>query len=51
MTAEATETTTRPLPRLKQRYRDEVTKRRPDCSTYTAQRSTRVARKSGEEIC
>ena len=30
--------------------RDEVTKRRPDGSTYTAQRSTRVARKSGEEI-
>ena len=30
--------------------RDEVTKRRPDGSTYSAQRSTRVARKSGEEI-
>ena len=30
--------------------RTEVTKRRPDGSTYTAQRSTRVARKSGEEI-
>ena len=30
--------------------RDEVTKRRPDGSTYAAQRSTRVARKSGEEI-
>jgi large subunit ribosomal protein L24 len=30
--------------------RDEVTKRRPDGSTYTAQRSVRVARKSGEEI-
>ena len=30
--------------------RDEVTKRRPDGSTYTAQRSTRIARKSGEEI-
>jgi large subunit ribosomal protein L24 len=30
--------------------RDEVTKRRSDGSTYTAQRSTRVARKSGEEI-
>ena len=30
--------------------RDEVTKRRPDGSTYTAQRSVRVSRKSGEEI-
>ena len=30
--------------------RDEVTKRRPDGSTYAAQRSVRVARKSGEEI-
>jgi len=30
--------------------RDEVTKRRPDGSTYPAQRSVRVARKSGEEI-
>ena len=30
--------------------RVEATKRRPDGSTYTAQRSTRVARKSGEEI-
>jgi large subunit ribosomal protein L24 len=30
--------------------RDEVTKRRPDGSTYTAERSVRVARKSGEEI-
>ena len=30
--------------------RTEVTKRRSDGSTYTAQRSTRVARKSGEEI-
>jgi large subunit ribosomal protein L24 len=30
--------------------RDEVTKRRPDGSTYPALRSTRVARKSGEEI-
>ena len=30
--------------------RDEVTKSRPDGSTYPAQRSTRVARKSGEEI-
>jgi large subunit ribosomal protein L24 len=30
--------------------RDEVTKRRPDGSTYSAHRSTRVARKSGEEI-
>ena len=30
--------------------RDEVTKRRPDGSTYAAQRSVRVGRKSGEEI-
>jgi large subunit ribosomal protein L24 len=30
--------------------RDDVTKRRADGSTYAAQRSTRVARKSGEEI-
>jgi large subunit ribosomal protein L24 len=30
--------------------RDEVTKRRGDGSTYTAHRSVRVARKSGEEI-
>jgi large subunit ribosomal protein L24 len=30
--------------------RDEVTKRRSDGSTYTAQRSVRVARKTGEEI-
>jgi large subunit ribosomal protein L24 len=30
--------------------RDEVTKRRSDGSTYSALRSTRVARKSGEEI-
>jgi len=30
--------------------RDEVTKRRSDGSTYAARRSTRVARKSGEEI-
>src|ERR1700709_2807987 len=30
--------------------RDDVTKRRPDGSTYAAQRSTRVSRKSGEEI-
>jgi len=30
--------------------RDEVTKRRPDGSTYTAQRSVRIARTSGEEI-
>jgi large subunit ribosomal protein L24 len=30
--------------------RDEVTKRRPDGSTYSAHRSTRIARKSGEEI-
>ena len=27
--------------------RDEVTKRRPDGSTYTAQRSVRVSRKTG----
>jgi large subunit ribosomal protein L24 len=30
--------------------RDEVDKRRPDGSTYTAHRSVRVSRKSGEEI-
>jgi large subunit ribosomal protein L24 len=30
--------------------RDEVSKRRSDGSTYTAQRSVRVARKTGEEI-
>ena len=30
--------------------RDEVTKRRSDGSTYTALRSVRVARKTGEEI-
>jgi large subunit ribosomal protein L24 len=30
--------------------RDEVSKRRSDGSTYSALRSTRVARKSGEEI-
>ena len=30
--------------------RDEVTKRRSDGSTYAATRSTRVSRKSGEEI-
>jgi len=30
--------------------RDEVTKRRPDGSTYSVQRSVRVSRKSGEEI-
>jgi large subunit ribosomal protein L24 len=30
--------------------RDEVTKRRSDGSTYTAQRSVRIARKTGEEI-
>ena len=30
--------------------REDVTKRRSDGSTYPAQRSTRVARKSGEEI-
>ena len=30
--------------------RDEVTKRRPDGSTYAATRSVRVSRKSGKEI-
>jgi large subunit ribosomal protein L24 len=30
--------------------RDEVTKRRPDGSTYAASRSVRVSRKSGKEI-
>jgi large subunit ribosomal protein L24 len=30
--------------------RDEVTKRRPDGSTYSAQRSVRVSRKTGKEI-
>jgi len=30
--------------------RDEVTKRRPDGSTYTAHRSVRISRKTGEEI-
>jgi large subunit ribosomal protein L24 len=30
--------------------RDEVSKRRPDGSTYSAQRSVRISRKSGEEI-
>lgn len=30
--------------------RDEVTKRRNDGSTYTAQRSVRVSRKTGKEI-
>ncbi|WP_067441149.1 50S ribosomal protein L24 [Nocardioides jensenii] len=30
--------------------RDEVTKRRADGSTYTAQRSVRVSRKTGKEI-
>jgi large subunit ribosomal protein L24 len=30
--------------------RDEVTKRRPDGSTYSALRSTRISRKSGKEI-
>ena len=30
--------------------RDEVSKRRPDGSTYPALRSVRIARKSGEEI-
>ncbi|MFS3129250.1 50S ribosomal protein L24 [Nocardioides sp. Bht2] len=30
--------------------RDEVTKRRPDGTEYTAQRSVRVSRKTGKEI-
>jgi large subunit ribosomal protein L24 len=30
--------------------RDQVTKRRPDGSEYTAERSVRVARKTGKEI-
>ena len=30
--------------------RDEVTKNRPDGSTYTAERSVRIARKTGKEI-
>lgn len=30
--------------------RDEVTKRRPDGSTYSAERSVRVSRKTGKEI-
>jgi large subunit ribosomal protein L24 len=30
--------------------RDDISKRRPDGSTYPAQRSVRVSRKSGEEI-
>ncbi len=30
--------------------RDEVTKRRPDGSTYSAYRSVRIARRTGEEI-
>jgi large subunit ribosomal protein L24 len=30
--------------------RDEVTKRRPDGSTYKAQRSIRIARRTGKEI-
>ena len=30
--------------------RDEVTKRRPDGSTYTGYRSVRISRKTGEEI-
>ena len=30
--------------------RDEVTKRRADGSTYSAQRSVRIARKTGDEI-
>jgi large subunit ribosomal protein L24 len=30
--------------------RDEVTKRRPDGSNYSAHRSVRIARKTGEEI-
>ena len=50
MTSTTQERTVRPLPRLKQRYRDEIAKRRSDGSTYPAQRSTRIARKSGEEI-
>ena len=30
--------------------RDEVTKRRPDGSTYTSTRSVRISRKTGKEI-
>ena len=30
--------------------RDEVTKRRPDGSTYQAERSVRISRKTGKEI-
>ncbi|MEJ7757671.1 MAG: 50S ribosomal protein L24 [Nocardioidaceae bacterium] len=30
--------------------RDEVTKRRPDGSSYTAHRSVRIAKRTGEEI-
>ena len=30
--------------------RDDVTKNRPDGSTYTAQRSVRIAKKTGKEI-
>jgi len=30
--------------------RDEVTKRRPDGSTYKAERSVRISRKTGKEI-
>ena len=30
--------------------RDEVTKRRPDGSTYTSERSVRISRKTGKEI-
>jgi len=30
--------------------RDEVTKKRPDGSTYTASRSVRIARRTGKEI-
>lgn len=30
--------------------RDEVTKRRPDGSTYAAERSVRISRKTGKEI-
>jgi large subunit ribosomal protein L24 len=30
--------------------RDEVTKRRPDGSTYAAERSVRISRKTGKDI-
>jgi large subunit ribosomal protein L24 len=30
--------------------RDQVTKRRPDGSTYEAERSVRISRKTGKEI-